>query len=186
MSTLSSTSSRLSASVLPISLVISLASCWRLPARAAQAFFTSSVLSCSGLAFQDGCAVRAAATAASISDGVDTRTRWMTAPVAGFVSTIWPCSIFTPWTIVSCARTAFAGGSSREQVGRSRSGGTDAYKRCGIGLGIEVCVLRRILLLLRSVADGLFWQLFFAQDSQTNTAKAGSTGTPSTRIGTHQ
>ena len=42
---LPSTSSRLSASVLPISLVISLASCCRFPAKAAHAFFTSSVLS---------------------------------------------------------------------------------------------------------------------------------------------
>ena len=101
MSTLSSTSSRLSASVFPISCVMSFANFCRFPAKAAHACLTSSVRSWRDRAFHKGCAVRAAATAASISDGVETLTRCITAPVAGFVSTMWPCSIFTPWTIVA-------------------------------------------------------------------------------------
>ena len=89
MSTLSSTSSSFLLVSCHLEEVISLASCWRCPAKAAQAFLTSSVLSCSGLAFHEDeeaeVAQTAGAATASISGGVDTRTRWMTAPVAGIV-----------------------------------------------------------------------------------------------------
>ena len=113
--------------------------------------------------------MRAAATAASISGGVDTRTRWMTAPVAGFVSTIWPCSIFTPWTIVSCARSAFAGGSSESRLGITFGGhGCVQAMRCVLRYGpaaFACCDTSSAL--LRSVTVSCFWQCFLGSTAKT-------------------
>ena len=146
---------RLSASVFPISAVINLASCWRLPARAAQAFHElrplRGVVSRSRTVGPCAPPRRRRRSPA----GVETLTRWMTAPVAGFVSTIWPCSMATPWTIVSydgrscrrpCAGLAPRGWLFLSEVltaSRSRgpSRGRAKVKRrsCTVGVGDGLC-----------------------------------------------
>ena len=157
--------------VFPISCVMSFANFCRFPARAAQAFLTSSVRSWRDRAFHKGCAVRAAATAASISAEVDTRTRWMTAPVAGFVSTICPFSMTTPCTMLVArlvggrAEAWHRAEGSSSQKFRQRAGledcGEDAPKERGaevraddaaVGVGGDRCGPR--MLCMRCYSSG--------------------------------
>ena len=80
----------------------------------------------------------AAAMAASTSALVDTRTRRMTAPVAGFVSTMWPFSRRTPCTMIRVllrlrsVRWHRADGLCRKELSESRllcnARGTNVFK----------------------------------------------------------
>ena len=96
---LSSTSSSASLSILPISMVMDRARpALSMPMRVT-ASFTSAVRSGRLTAAHPIWAARAAATAASSCSLVVTGTRSITAPVAGFTSTMHPCSMTTPCTI---------------------------------------------------------------------------------------
>ena len=98
MSELSDTSSSASLSVLPISMVISSAKPFTLPMFVTAAL-TASVRCSRLMAAHAGCALRAAAIAASTCAVVETGTRSMTSPVAGFTSTSAPFSSTTPCTM---------------------------------------------------------------------------------------